>query len=120
MENKYLWKLLWVPRMPRYEFLEPLKPIIYRRFVQRCNKTVNPNFNIQTFLIKHFYINLFAVIYGSLLLCISTVEYSGHQECWLCGLCRKLSEEIAGSLNMSARPSFRMFVRNFRTSRASF
>lgn len=82
MENKYLWKFLWVPRMSRYEFLEPLKPIVYRRFVQRCNKRVSPSFNIQNFLIKQFYINLFAVTYGSLQFRISTVEYSDSLGCY--------------------------------------
>ena len=65
IEKKYLWKFLWVPRMPRYELLEPLEPIVYRRFVQRCNNRVNGNFNIQNFLIKQFYVNLFEVIYWS-------------------------------------------------------
>jgi len=82
MKNAYLWKFLWVPRMPRYEFLEPLKPIVYRRFVQRCNKRDSPNFNIQNFLIKQLYINLFAVIYGSLQFRISTVEYSDSLGCY--------------------------------------
>jgi len=82
MKNKYLWKFLRVPRMPRYEFLEPLKPIVYRRFIQRCNKTVNPNFNIQNFLNKQIYINIFAVIYGYLQFRISTVEYSDSLGCY--------------------------------------
>jgi hypothetical protein len=34
------------------------------------------------FLIKHFYINLFAVIYGSFQFCIYTVEYSGRLGCY--------------------------------------
>jgi len=82
MRNKYLWKFLRVPRMPRYEFLEPLKPIVYRRFVQCCNKRVSPNFNIQNFLNKQFYINIFAATYGSLQFRISTVEYSDSLGCY--------------------------------------
>jgi hypothetical protein len=50
--------------MPWYEFLEPLKPVVYCRFVQRCKKRVNPNLNKQNVLFKQFYINLFIVIMG--------------------------------------------------------
>jgi hypothetical protein len=74
--------------MPRYEFLEPLKPIVYCRFVQRWNKRVSPNFKIKNFLNKQFYINIFAVIYGSLHFSISAVEYSDILGCYAlsCGL----------------------------------
>jgi hypothetical protein len=36
----YLGKLFRIPRMAWYELLEPLKPVVYCRFVQSCNKTV--------------------------------------------------------------------------------
>jgi hypothetical protein len=39
--STYLGKLFRIPWMTRYEFLEPLKPIVYCWFVQSCNKRVN-------------------------------------------------------------------------------